>query len=113
MSENFDYGYGAPAPATPQTSGKATASLILSILGLTLLPTIGSIIGLILGYSAKKEIEASGGALGGEGAARWGIILGWVGVALLALICCIVVVLLLLGPAVGGVFENITNNLGY
>ena len=80
-------GSGAPAaiPAAPgETSGKALASLILGIAGLVMLPVVGSILAIILGVSAKREIAARTG-LGGEGMATAGIILGAVGVALMAL----------------------------
>lgn len=68
-------------PAPPETSVLAISSLIASVLGLTVLPTVGSIIGLILGYVARREIRESQ-TLTGEGLAKAGIILGWIGVAL-------------------------------
>jgi Domain of unknown function (DUF4190) len=73
-----------PAAAPGETSGKALASLILGIAGLVMLPVVGSILAIILGVSAKREIAARTG-LGGEGMATAGIILGAVGVALMAL----------------------------
>ncbi len=75
----------------PQTSGMAIGSLIASIMGLTLLPTIGSVIGLILGYMARNQIRDSGGTIGGDGLAKVGIILGWVGVTLTVLGVCLVI----------------------
>ncbi|MDY0019157.1 MAG: DUF4190 domain-containing protein [Anaerolineae bacterium] len=79
-------------PAAPSTSGTATASLILSILGLIgILPIIGSIIGLFLGYSAKSEIDRSNGAIGGRGMAQWGIALGWIGIVILGTVFCLVI----------------------
>ncbi len=76
----------------PRSSGTATASLILSILGLIgLLPFLGSIIGLILGYNARNEIDSSGGMVTGRSMAQWGIILGWVGLGLILLATCLVV----------------------
>ena len=83
--------YYAPPQVAPPTSGLAIGSLIASILGLTLLPTIGSVIGLILGYMARSQIRDSGGAIGGEGLAKAGIILGWIGVALAVLGVCLVI----------------------
>jgi hypothetical protein len=82
------------------------ASFILSLLGLIgLLPFIGSVIGLILGYNAKGEIDRSGGTLGGRGLASWGIALGWLALVLLAVGACVTVILLLTGvlavPAIG------------
>ncbi len=89
-------GYGAPPPAPPagplppypayapsqQNSGKATASLILGIVGIFICPLICSVLAIILGSQAKKEIEASGGMLGGMGMATAGIILGIVGLVI-------------------------------
>lgn len=88
--------YGTPQqpyypPPVAATSTTATLSLIASILGITLLPTIGSIIGLILGYSAKGEIDRSMGRIGGRGLATWGIILGWLGIAFAVIGICLAV----------------------
>ncbi len=80
--------YGAPYPPVPypayyrESNGKATASLVLGIVGLFVCPLICSAIALILGSQAKKEIAASGGMMSGESAATAGIVLGWVGIAL-------------------------------
>lgn len=87
MSES----YYAPPPAAPPTSGLAIGSLIAGILGLTLLPTIGSIIGLVLGYMARNQIRDSGGTMTGEGLATAGIILGWIGIALAVIGICLVI----------------------
>jgi hypothetical protein len=70
--------YAAPRP--PQTNGMAIASLILGMLWLC---WIGSIIALVMGYAAKRQIDASGGAQTGRGMAIAGIVLGWVGIAAL------------------------------
>ena len=90
--------YAPPPPARPN-SGLAIGSLIASILGVTFLPLIGSIIGVILGYMAKRQIEESMGELGGEGLAKAGIIVGFVGIGLSVLAGCII---LLAGLGVGG-----------
>lgn len=68
--------------AAPKTNGMAIASLVL---GIVWLYGIGSILALIFGYSAKKEIDASGGQQAGRGLAVAGIVLGWVGVGGLVL----------------------------
>ncbi len=89
--------YQKTAPSSPL----ATASLVLSILGLVgVLPLLGSIIGLILGYMARNDIESSGGTLGGGELAKWGIILGWIGVALGLLVCCFIALVLLVAFSV-------------
>jgi hypothetical protein len=75
--------YPSPySPAPLQNSTTATISLICGILGVTVLPFVGSIIALITGYMAKTEIRNSNGTLGGDTAANWGVILGWIGVVL-------------------------------
>jgi hypothetical protein len=81
------YGYtpgqiGAPMPPQRSTSTLAIVSLIAGILGLSLLPFIGSIVALITAGMAKKDIQSSAGMLGGEGLATAGQILGWIGIAL-------------------------------
>ena len=71
-------GYGAPA----RTNGMAIASMVLGILWLY---WIGSILALIFGYSAIRQIDRSGGVESGRGMAIAGIVLGWVGVGTLTL----------------------------
>lgn len=71
--QQASYGYAQQQPYyNSPASGKAIASLVLSLLGI-------SLIGLILGFSARKEIRNSQGSLSGDGMALAGIILGWVG----------------------------------
>lgn len=88
MSYDNSY-YAPPTPSAPNNS-TALISLIAGILGLTLLPTIGSIVAIITGSMAKKEIQQSGGAQGGMGMAQAGLILGWIGIALGVIALCVV-----------------------
>jgi hypothetical protein len=69
-------------PAAPTTNGKATASLVLGIVGIFICPIICCVLALIFGYQARNEIAASGGYQTGESYATAGIILGWVGIVL-------------------------------
>jgi hypothetical protein len=69
-------------PQVQQTNGLAIASLVLGILWLY---WVGSILALIFGYRARRQIDESNGAQGGRGLAIAGIVLGWIGVALLVL----------------------------
>ncbi len=96
-----------PPPATPPTSGMAIGSLIASIAGFSIVPILGGIVGLILGYIAKKQIRESEGTLAGAGLATAGIIMGWIQVVLFALPICVIVVLTLMGPGIGDIFSNI------
>ncbi|HDQ35219.1 MAG TPA: DUF4190 domain-containing protein [Chloroflexi bacterium] len=91
---NHPYYQQAPPPyrQEPSTSGTAVASLIFSILGLLqILPFIGCVVGLILGYSARNQIDRSGGYIGGRGMAQAGIILGWLGVAFAVIGICLAI----------------------
>ncbi len=78
-------------PAT--THSMAIVSLVLSILGLMppILPLVGSIAGVITGMMARKEILARPDLYTGEGIARAGIILGWVGIGLMLAACLVAV----------------------
>jgi Domain of unknown function (DUF4190) len=72
-----------PAPALPQTNGMAIASLVL---GICWFYWIGSILALVLGYAAKREIRRDPARLSGNGMATAGIVLGWIGVATLVIV---------------------------
>ncbi len=75
-------------PRVVPNSSMAILCLVAGILGLTIFPVLGSIVALITGPMAKREIRESGGTLGGESLAQVGIILGWIGVALTVLGVC-------------------------
>ncbi|MCX8062318.1 MAG: DUF4190 domain-containing protein [Anaerolineales bacterium] len=77
-----------PPSYSPPTSSMAIVSLVAGILGLSLFPFIGSIVAVITGNMAKNEIRDSRGALGGEGLAKAGVILGWIGIVLGVLGVC-------------------------
>lgn len=84
-------------PPTLQTkdSSLALTSLITGILGWTILPLLGSVVAIITGHLAKKEIKDSYGTISGSGMASAGLILGYVqlGFTVLALLAIIVLVL--------------------
>jgi hypothetical protein len=75
--------------AQPKANGSATAALVFGILGLLI--GILSVPALVFGYSAKGQIDRSGGVQGGRGMAIAGIVLGWIG-AVLWLIWLILVI---------------------
>ena len=80
--------YQVPPP-TQQTHTLALVSLIFGILGLVnVCPGLGPIIAIVTGNMAKGEIQRNPGLYGGDGLAKGGIILGWIGVAFM--ICAIV-----------------------
>jgi hypothetical protein len=79
----------AAAPAIVPTSNMAIISLVAGVLGMTLVPFIGSIVAVITGPMARSEIKESKGALEGDGLALAGLILGWVGIGLTAIAFCV------------------------
>jgi len=64
------------AVANARTSGYAIASLVLSLLWIW---GIGSILAIVFGAKARKEIDESGGQVTGRGMASWGMWLGIIG----------------------------------
>lgn len=72
---------GNPYPTTT-TNGMAIASMVL---GIVWIYWIGSIVGLILGYLALREIRKDPQRMEGKGMAIAGIVLGWIGVVVLVL----------------------------
>lgn len=98
--------YGAPAPyAAPAsgpyaqypppyppsgfqaatTNGLAIAALVLGLVG-WIACGVGSVVAVILGFIAQSQIRESRGRQGGEGLAKAGIILGFVGIGLVILV---------------------------
>ena len=73
------YGYGYPPPQ--RTNGMAIASMVLGILWLY---WFGSILALVFGYVAKRQIRERGES--GGGMATAGIVLGWVGIGILVVL---------------------------
>jgi Domain of unknown function (DUF4190) len=76
-----------------RTSGYAIASLVLGIAGFFVIPLIPSILAIIFGQKAKDEIRTNP-AIAGDGLATAGVVLGWIGVALVALGLLVLVLVL-------------------
>ena len=81
------YGYGPYGPPRVGTNGLPVASLVL---GIVWIYWIGSILALIFGYVARQQIRERNEA--GDGLAIAGIVLGWVGVGVLAIFLIILAV---------------------
>lgn len=94
----MDQSYASsPSPAAPSTSTLAIVSLIGGIAGWTLLPFLGSIVGIVCGHMAKSEIKKSNGAIGGNGMATAGLILGYTAIVAGLCILCLFVLLPVIG----------------
>jgi hypothetical protein len=77
----------AYAPAR-KTNGFAVASMVL---GIVWAYWIGSILALVFGYIATSQIKRSGGTQTGRGMAIAGIVLGWIGVALIVVVIIVAI----------------------
>jgi hypothetical protein len=88
------YGAAPPTPAPPyptqpqfigysRTSGLAVASLVLGIVWVF---WVGSVLAIVFGHVALSQIKRSYGALSGRGMAIAGLVLGYLGLATLALV---------------------------
>ncbi|MGI9621396.1 MAG: DUF4190 domain-containing protein [Acidimicrobiales bacterium] len=77
------------APIAPErqpasgTNGLAIASLVL---GIVWVYWIGSILAVIFGHVAKRQLKQPGNSQGGSGLATAGLVLGYVGIATLAVV---------------------------
>lgn len=66
--------------ADGRPSGLAIVSLLMAVLWFA---GIGAVLALVFGYRARKEIRDSAGRKTGSGLATAGIVLGWIGIAIL------------------------------
>jgi len=77
-----------------QNSALAVISLVAGILGWTLVPFLGSLVAIVTGHMARKEIRQNP-ALEGDTLAIIGLVLGWV--AVIGTVLAILAFLLLFG----------------
>ena len=98
------------APIAKNDSTLAIVSLVTGIIGWTIIPFIGSIVAVITGHLAKKEIRDSGGTLGGDGMALAGLILGYtmIGLFILGIIIFFTVILALI-PTISNSIQGFTS----
>jgi hypothetical protein len=96
------YGY----PTGPSTSNRAVTVMVLGIASLVLFFACGlglvlAIVALVLAGGAKREIDESGGALGGAGMVTAGRITSWITIGLTIAATIFIIVL-----AVAGAFST-------
>jgi hypothetical protein len=97
----YPVSYGPPyqgAVAQRGTNGFAIASMVLGILWLY---WVGSVLALVFGYIALKQIKQRGE--GGKGMAIAGVVLGWVEVAVIPII---IIAVFAIGSSVKGDFRD-------
>ena len=87
-------------PIMPHNSTMAIISLISGLAGWSILPFLGSIVAVITGHMAKSEIRRGGGMIIGNGMATWGLVLGYVNIALGVCLLCLFLLSIIL-PLLG------------
>jgi Domain of unknown function (DUF4190) len=70
---------GQPAGTASQINGLAIASVLVAVLWFA---GLGAVLALVFGYRARRQIRDSAGRQTGSGLATAGIILGWIGIAI-------------------------------
>jgi hypothetical protein len=96
-------------PPQPRQSGEAVAALVLGICGIMVCPIVCSILALVFGYRARREIDSSGGMVGGRGMAVAGLITGWIGLALwvLGIIAYVILIVAVISSGSSGEFSTL------
>jgi hypothetical protein len=84
------------APQPGAISSMAVASLVLGLLGFTI---IGAILAIVFGHVAQAQIKQSQGALGGKGLALAGLILGYLWTVPAIIFGIVYVAILVLAPS--------------
>jgi len=78
-----------PYAMPPETSGKATASLICGIVAYIILPFFAAIPAIILGHLALSDIKKRAGQLKGNGLAIAGMVMGYAQIVLIPVVLII------------------------
>ena len=106
--------YAAPPPQGAGTNGYAIASLVLGISGFVVCPIVASVVAIVFGVIAKRQIDANPGTQG-RGMAQAGFILGIVGIAVwvVGIIAYIVLVAVIVGVGEGISNDPNFNNPDY
>ncbi|MCC6156645.1 MAG: DUF4190 domain-containing protein [Deltaproteobacteria bacterium] len=86
-----------PMPAKPAPPGAAIASLVLGVASFLLCGIFFSIPGVILGYQARKQIEANPDGVGGADMVKAAIIVNWINIALSIVAIIFMVVMFVFG----------------
>lgn len=86
-------GYGAPQAwqGPTQTESKAIIALVCAVAAWVVLPVLPAIAALMIGKTARQEIERSGGRLTGDGMVTAAKVIAWANIALSVLLLLLLV----------------------
>jgi len=76
----------AAVTAGPPTSTLAIVSLVAGVAAWVLAPVVGTVVAIVCGHLALREIESSGRVIQGRGLALAGLLLGYAQIAVAALV---------------------------
>ena len=99
QDDGFDSVGVQPNSQAKSSAPMAVASFVLGLLGGTVFFFIGSILAIVFGHIALKQISASEGELGGRGLALAGLILGYIVVTTTVVGVLVFIILSILGVA--------------
>ena len=97
-----------PPPAAP-TNSMALTSLIAGIVGWTVAPLLGSLVAIITGHMAKKELKERMGSEGGDGMATAGLVMGYLQIIPSVLCACIILVMFAMGMSIP-ILDSVLNS---
>ena len=86
---------GPVRPGAPQTETKAIIALVCAIGSWVVLPLAPAIVALVLAGQARRDIEASGGWLTGDGLVTASKVVAWANIVLSLLVVVVVLLALL------------------
>ncbi len=104
--------YGGGGYHQPPNHKDAVTSLVLGIVSLVMCGFVTGIPAMIIGRRAKREIQASGGALGGEGLATAGFVTGLISTVIAGLAFLLVVFVFIFGGAISNTFQESCTTVG-
>ncbi|MBT3322145.1 MAG: DUF4190 domain-containing protein [Anaerolineae bacterium] len=97
------------APSAPPTNSMALTSLIAGIVGWTVAPFLGSLVAIITGHMAKKELKERMGQESGDGMATAGLVMGYLQLIPSILCICIVGIMFAMGVSIP-ILDSILNS---
>jgi cyclophilin family peptidyl-prolyl cis-trans isomerase len=94
----------SPPPAAPATNGNAVASLVVGVLSIVSCPILG-VVGLVLGFRARRQIREANGAEGGDGLAVGGLITSALGIVVSGIVL-VAILLVVAGRSTTGTIDR-------
>lgn len=99
--------YQQAPPAVP-TNSMALTSLIAGIIGWTAAPFLGSLVAIVTGHIAKKELKERMGRESGDGMATAGLVMGYIQIIPTVLCVCSFLVFPPAAAMIYSIIENLT-----